>query len=832
MIKPILSLILLNCLSLPLFATQIDLQIQGISDPEILQQLKADLSLKTVPVDEHKNLSDNRIQYLHEQAETEIKQSLQKLGYYQSLLNLSLEKTQTAGSDPTAQPTIWQANYQIQLGKPTYIQTLDIQIQGEGQKDPELSKIITDFQLKIGDQLQQAPFQKLQQQIKNTAEQRGYIEAKVHRTDLLISDNKQTAALYFHFDSGKRYDITVLKQQIELEIQGIDDKQILSNIRTYSSLYQQSQSAKKMLSKSRVNYLYKQAQQEIRQALQPFGYYHSKINTELTDRPATDDSPKGWRAIYNIDLGDPTNIETLDIQLLGAGKNDPDLIALIDKFPLKINERLQHAPYESLKSQLKSLAENRGYFEAKASRHEIRINPDNKTAAIHFHFNSGQRYQFGQVKFTQTRFKESVLKRYINFKQGEYYQRKTLLDFRRGLGSSGYFKEINIKKIKHKDTGILELEVSTTLARADSYRIRVGYGTDSALRLGLDAGWGQLNRYGHSIKLHSKLVTERNRLLSSIEYRIPTGNYQEHYLSTTLSYRSEDFRPVDAGLDTEFAIAGAKTRDTNISLSFDQHRIRHFLGLKVQETVGLSYTKEQYNLLDLMFSAGQIDLLQTLAQGSDLDVRQEDLDSLKPSYQVLAPKISWIYTETDNPIYTTHGQQVKLSLMGGRKGWGSNVNFWQVSLYSAIIRRLHQKGRLILRGALAYTDAKTINIFNTGNTVNRLPKSLQFRTGGDRSVRGYGFESLDGGNDTLVSAKHLLTSSAEYEYRFLKDWSWAAFVDVGNAFNNFKQMNLETGIGTGIRWHSPVGLVRLDIAFPVATGIKDFRFHLNIGPDF
>ena len=830
MIKFVLSLLFLNCM--PLQATQVDLQIQGISSPDIILQLRADLSLKSVLADEHKNLSTNRINYLHEQAATEIKQSLQKLGFYQAVLNLSLEQTQMAGSDPTILPSIWQANYQIQLGKPTYIQTLDIQIQGEGKKDSELNKIIDAFSLKVGDQVQQIPFQKLQQQIKSSAEKRGYIKAKTRRFELVISDNKQTAALYFYFDSGKRYDSNVLKQQIELDIQGVKDKQILSNIKTYSSLYQQGQSAKKMLSESRVNYLYKQAKQEIRQALQPFGYYHPQMKTELKPRPATKDAPQGWQARYHIVLGEPTRIKTLDIQLMGAGKNDPMLIALIDKFPLKIGGRLQHAPYERLKNQLKSLAENRGYFEAKASRHEIRINPDSKTVAIHFHFDSGQRYRFGQVTFTQTRFKESVLKRYINFSQGEYYQRKTLLDFRRSLGNSGYFKEINIKKIKYKETGVLDLEVNMTLARADSYRIRIGYGTDSALRLGLDAGWGQLNRYGHSVKLHSKLVTERNRLLGSIEYRIPTGNYKEHYLSTTLSYRSEDFRPVDAGLDAEFAISGAKTRDTNMSLSFDQHRIRHFLGLKVEETVGLSYTKEQYNLLDLMFSSGQINLLQTLAQGGDPDVRQEDLDSLKPSYHVLAPKISWIYTETDNPIYTTHGQQVKLSLMGGREGWGSNVNFWQISLYSAIIRRLHQNGRLILRGALAYTDAKTINIFNTGNTVNRLPKSLQFRTGGDRSVRGYGFESLDGGNETLVSAKHLLTSSVEYEYRFLKDWSWAAFVDVGNAFNDFKQMNLETGVGTGIRWHSPVGLVRLDIAFPVVTGIKDFRFHLNIGPDF
>ncbi len=831
MIKPILVLCL-SCLSLPVLATEIILNIQGINDAALLESLKTHLSIKALKKTDEKILSDNRVNYLHAQAESEIQGTLKQQGYYQPELKLNLTKKQAAGKDPVAEPSIWQADYQVQLGLPVYIKTVDIQVQGEGKDASEFKQWLADFSLKAGDKLHPQAFHDLQQQFKYLSKEQGYIEAQVLRHEIVISDNKQAADLYLSVDTGKRYEADALKQQITLHIEGTEDEAVLANIRTYSSLYQQGQSAKKLISDTRVTYLHKQAEQEIRHALQPFGYYHPSIKTELKPRAATDSTPKGWEAFYTIKLGEPTLIKVLDIQLAGKGKDDPVLTELIAKFPLKQGARLQHAPYESLKKQLKTTAENYGYFEALTTRREIRINPESKIAAIHLHFDTGQRYRFGEIKFSQTRFQDWVLRRYVGFQPGDYYDRKTLLDFRRYLGNSGYFKEIEVKKTKNKEAGILDLEVITTLARADSYRIRVGYGTDSALRLGLDAGWAQLNRYGHSVKLHSKLATNKNRLLGTIEYRVPTGSHQEHYFSTILGYRAEDFDSDDIGLDPDFVIPGAKTRDNNMSLGFQQHRIRSLFGVKIEEVVGLSYTVESYNLLPLMFTAEQIDLLETLAQGGDPTASAVDLESLNPSYRVLAPKISWIYTDTDNPIYTTHGQQVKLSLMGARKGFGSNVDFWQISLHSAMIRRLHEKGRLILRGTVAYTDAETINIFGSGNTFNRMPKSLQFRTGGDRSVRGYGFQSLDGGGETLLSAKHILTTSVEYEYRFLKDWSWAAFVDSGNAFNDFSRMNLETGVGTGIRWHSPVGLVRMDIAFPTHGGIKDFRFHLNIGPDF
>ncbi len=60
----------------------------------------------------------------------------------------------------------------------------------------------------------------------------------------------------------------------------------------------------------------------------------------------------------------------------------------------------------------------------------------------------------------------------------------------------------------------------------------------------------------------------------------------------------------------------------------------------------------------------------------------------------------------------------------------------------------------------------------------------------------------------------------------------AAFVDAGNAFNSFDDLNIEVGVGAGIRWFSVLGPIRLDFAVPLADDAPDdWRIHITLGPD-
>jgi translocation and assembly module TamA len=113
-----------------------------------------------------------------------------------------------------------------------------------------------------------------------------------------------------------------------------------------------------------------------------------------------------------------------------------------------------------------------------------------------------------------------------------------------------------------------------------------------------------------------------------------------------------------------------------------------------------------------------------------------------------------------------------------------------------------------------------------------LPPELRFFAGGDRSVRGFDYQQIGDTNDTggVIGGRYLAVASAEMEYYIPQGYGVAAFVDAGDAFND--QPNSNVGAGLGLRWKSPVGLLRLDVARPVVTDLNTaWRVHLIIGPD-
>jgi translocation and assembly module TamA len=115
-----------------------------------------------------------------------------------------------------------------------------------------------------------------------------------------------------------------------------------------------------------------------------------------------------------------------------------------------------------------------------------------------------------------------------------------------------------------------------------------------------------------------------------------------------------------------------------------------------------------------------------------------------------------------------------------------------------------------------------------------LPDTLLFRAGGDESVRGYAFRSLGPKvNNVLFSGKMLLTGSAEIARPISPNYPafwWAAFVDAGDAANRWPDLNLAAGYGVGLRWRSPVGPLRLDVAY--GQEVRAARLHLSVGIAF
>src|SRR2546429_2145416 len=86
-------------------------------------------------------------------------------------------------------------------------------------------------------------------------------------------------------------------------------------------------------------------------------------------------------------------------------------------------------------------------------------------------------------------------------------------------------------------------------------------------------------------------------------------------------------------------------------------------------------------------------------------------------------------------------------------------------------------------------------------------------------------------SDLVIGGELLTVASAEYQHYFLPNWGAAVFVDGGDAFFR-RQFRLNVGAGIGARWRSPLGLLRLDIGYPVDSPFKHkIRLHIQVGPD-
>ncbi len=628
----------------------------------------------------------------------------------------------------------------------------------------------------------------------------------------------------------------LLADTLKLDIQGVEGE-LLGNVRAYLGLAKVK--SDEQISATRIKRLFKQAEPQTRKSLQPLGYYRPEIETELIE--PSEDIPtqsaatsKIWQAIIRITPKDGIRLTRVELQILGDAQQDEAFKKLIDDLPLQEGDLFRHDLYEKSKKGLRDLAEIRGYFAAQWLQSRVEIDTENYQAVAFLQFDAGKRYRFGKLVFQQERFTENFLRGFVDFQSGDFYHNERLLALQTRLSSSDYFDaiEVNTQRRELEHQAFVDVTVKLAPKRQRAYRARLGYGTDTGLRIALDMQWRYLNRWGHRLLPNIGWTQNRNRHLADIRYLIPNGDYQDNYFETLLAYQAEDFDSSDISLSDDNTTSGTgvegSTRVIDLSLTFSKHHPRHWLGQRLQETWSLTYLQESYELLPLLFSQEEQEFLRQLEES---DVENINLQPLRPDYSVLYAGLSWLYSRSNDRIYADSGEQVRLSFKGAVKGAASNVSFSQVRLDSRIIRRLHAPGRLIFRNNIAYTEAKTLSVLDTFQS-NDLPKALQFRTGGDLTVRGYGFEEIDGGAQTLVSGKHLVVASVEYEYRLFEQWSLGVFYDAGNVFNRFDKLELKQGVGLGVRWHSPVGLVRLDVAYALDKNQSPFAFHLNIGPDF
>ncbi len=554
--------------------------------------------------------------------------------------------------------------------------------------------------------------------------------------------------------------------KVSVTVEGVDEP-IYENVLARLKLYLHRDNER--LGKRELRRLHRQAEEDIRSALAPFGYYQPEIISTLSKENEV------WQAHYIIEKGEPILVKKVVCKISGQGKDGEKLNAAAAGFPLGVDDILDQRLYEKGKKQLINAAFDEGFLDAGFAQQELRINIEANSATVHLVLETGPQYLFGQIMSDQKVLRPDLLRRYLPYKVGDPYNSAKLFKLQSILYRTDYFSSVVAKG----DTdNIVDLHIPVNLEltppkNLNKYSLGLGYATDTGIRGKVDWTNRLFNDKGH--KMNASLLVAEYEDAFSLSYEIPRGNPRYETFLHGLTYQDQRWDDTDSRLLTASVIR-----------AYSDPRYLYGIGLELRDEV--------------------------------YDVGNTSGDST-----LLIPSLNGGFIFTDDILNTKNGLQAAVGLLGSVEGLLADATFLQTTLSGKAIISPFEQWRFIGRGSLGVTWV---------DSIDSLPPSLRFYTGGDSSIRGYKYKSIGTEDDsgTVIGGRYLVVGSIEAE-KIIKDyWSAAVFWDVGSATDDL-ELDFFQGVGVGVRIRLPFGQIRLDLASAVTEEGNPLRVHLTVGGD-
>jgi translocation and assembly module TamA len=506
-------------------------------------------------------------------------------------------------------------------------------------------------------------------------------------------------------------------------------------------------------------------------ALQALGHYRAEISRQLV---RTGDA---WTLRLDIRPGPPVRLRTVDIDITGEGADNAMLERVVAEAPLAPGQPLNHGDYESTRNALRNAAVNQGFFDYELQRHEVRVNPEEGWADVFLTLRTGPRYRLGEVRFSDTPMQQDLLERLVPFEPGTPYELRLVGDLSSNLNESGYFESVRVLPQRDDAENLLiPVSANLTVREKNSVGLGLGYSTDEGPRGRISWDRPRHNSAGH--KLFTDLRISGVRQAVTSRYQIPLDEPLNDTVEFSVGYVREDLedtfsRQLVAGVKRTQVFNDGWRRIQSLRVLDETFEQADQRGRSVLVLPGLAFSRTR--------SRGGVDPYWGDTQSAALEIAHEDLLS--------------------------------------------DASLARLTLRSAWLRRLAPRHLVLLRAeaGAVFTD-----------DFERVPPSLRFFAGGDRSVRGFGYQELapEDEDGELLGGKYLLAAGIEYNFTVVPKWRAALFVDAGNAFSDPSEFEPAVGTGFGVRWVSPVGPVRVDFAFGVSEPDVPFRLHVSVGPPF
>lgn len=331
--------------------------------------------------------------------------------------------------------------------------------------------------------------------------------------------------------------------------------------------------------------------------------------------------------------------------------------------------------------------------------------------------------------------------------------------------------------------------------KLNSLETGLGVGSDTGVRLRSQYRRAIVNKRGHAFDANIELSEIRQSLDArySIPYRHPLNDYIN--LVTGYERETRDNIGPDVELMTDALVLGG------------ERVIKNPLG-DWQQTYGLRYRLDRLQQVGVTNPEDIPDAFRLLGT---------EQESLLLGYETSK-------TITDNAVNPTQAYKQSYKVQLGSDAILSDTN---MAIVSSTLAGIYSIGRNDNHQLIGRADAAYIFAEN----FDKVPYNQRYFAGGDQSIRGFDYKSLGPEVEGFrIGGQALAVASLEYNYQFRPDWRAALFSDVGNAYDEKFSNPTVYSLGVGMRWKSPIGPIRIDVAAGVSDPNRPIRLHFFIGP--
>ena len=490
-----------------------------------------------------------------------------------------------------------------------------------------------------------------------------------------------------------------------------------------------------------------------------------------------DDNDDGLQ--LTLDPGQRTLIGSVEVVIDGP-LEATTREALLGGWKLPVGRPFQQADWNDAKQEVLAELLAAEYADARLVDSEARIDAENHRAALSAHYDAGPRYRFGNLRVEGlNRYSPELVERYNRvIRVGQPYRETQLNTLQGLLQATPYFASVQTtldrQAAEIQPDGSAIAPVLVSVREREAHRVSFGAGASSNTGARVEVNYSTPNLFNQAWDLSSGLRFEQKRQTAYADVFLPPD---ERHRRNSVGVMSE---ATDiAGLKTSRYAFGAQTVQQRGS---------------IEQRLSLNWQHEQ---------------------------REPD-GALPVTSRALVPNAMWTWRQVDNLLDPRRGTVIQAQVGGGTRAALSDQNFVRFHARFQHYIPLGRVDTLTLRGEIGYTIA---------DSRLRIPQDYLFRAGGAGSVRGYAYQSLGIKEGTAtVGGRYLGVLSAEATHWLSEDWGIAAFVDAGDAVDQFADLQPAIGYGLGARWRSPAGPIGIDLAY----GQRDraVRLHFSLAIPF